>query len=1001
MPVEQLSQVAQWRDLFQALDHAEQWYARWQKQGDLRADQVQTILQQDTERRKTWELDRDTDRTPPLAEVGMPSALAGESAAGRTLRYFVFLEKELQRHTGRRLLTLAQSHALLTEVRERQSALALQLGPQDIPEVVPAAKPARRIERYEEDDEDDEVLTVFPAPRARRRVLGHGLETARRPAPPPVPRRSMGEILLDPRNAQWLLAFGGALMVIGLVILLWVNDYIAPPTVAIGLGIINAGLLLGGWYMLLKTRFAIAGQGLTLLACMVMPLNLWYYHANDLLTISGHLWVAAVVMTALYAASAWVLRSELFVFVFVGGLTLTGMLFLAMQQNFWQIAAPATFLVVLGVVCIHAERAFSTEPGPFSRKRFGLAFFFSGHALLAVGLMLVFFAEFFGNWLYEPIFKEAYRLLKAEPSPIARASATLGDLRWLAILLVAVGTYAYVYSDLVVRKLGVYVYIAAFTLCWLLALCLEYFHFGFGIDVAIVVLAVASLVINILNNTVLKDNPVARALPYLGLLLPLLAMMLGLVVYLTHISPDLKSVWKLEKPDWGYVAAMAVTAIACRVAAYLYRLSNVELSFVYHFGAAGATMIGATALAAAIGLEEWQEHAPILILLPVVYLLAAWLYQGYSAEVPMLWVANAALVVMLFSSISTAFDGFTHFVEQRNINLILALFFAEAALFYGLAAALVRQPAAVHCCTAMACAVVWQLLTYFGVAGEYYALVFAVVGVALLLSYRFGVLEGFTQGRYAEEAFESGNTLLCASFAVTFALGMNRLATNYHPWGFITLCIGMSLVGLAAVFLVKHKIWRQAYLVLTLLQFGLTFLSLMVLTDLKPGQKVEIICVAMGLVLLAMSHYGWYREQERHDDLVTFGLLLGSLLVGLPLAIATLSDRLTDTPAGDKFRVLNEVGFLASGVLLLASGILCQLRATTITGAALTLFYFLTLVMFRIPWYRLNAVAWFILVGGTVVFSAGLALSVFRERLLTLPERFKRREGVWRVLKWR
>jgi hypothetical protein len=36
-----------------------------------------------------------------------------------------------------------------------------------------------------------------------------------------------------------------------------------------------------------------------------------------------------------------------------------------------------------------------------------------------------------------------------------------------------------------------------------------------------------------------------------------------------------------------------------------------------------------------------------------------------------------------------------------------------------------------------------------------------------------------------------------------------------------------------------------------------------------------------------------------------------------------------------------------------------------------------------------------------VIFSFGLVLSVYRDRLLTLPDKIKRREGVFRVLSWR
>jgi hypothetical protein len=66
----------------------------------------------------------------------------------------------------------------------------------------------------------------------------------------------------------------------------------------------------------------------------------------------------------------------------------------------------------------------------------------------------------------------------------------------------------------------------------------------------------------------------------------------------------------------------------------------------------------------------------------------------------------------------------------------------------------------------------------------------------------------------------------------------------------------------------------------------------------------------------------------------------------------------------------------------------------------LTVLYFFTLLIY-VPWSRLNAVAIFITVGGGTLFGIGLLLSVYRDRLLTLPDRVKRREGVFSVLTWR
>ena len=162
-----------------------------------------------------------------------------------------------------------------------------------------------------------------------------------------------------------LLAFGGALMVVGLVILLWVNEYFQAAGGGRWSRHWQCRLARAGWWLLRSTRYQLAGRALTLLACLVMPLNLWYYHANHLVTLDGHLWVAAVTISALYAASALVLRDALFVYIFIAGVTLTGLLVLAdippSPHYLLETAAPATLLVVLGLLAIHIERAFPPQ----------------------------------------------------------------------------------------------------------------------------------------------------------------------------------------------------------------------------------------------------------------------------------------------------------------------------------------------------------------------------------------------------------------------------------------------------------------------------------------------------------------------------------------------------------------------------------------------------------------------------------------------------------------
>jgi len=158
--------------------------------------------------------------------------------------------------------------------------------------------------------------------------------------------------------------------------------------------------------------------------------------------------------------------------------------------------------------------------------------------------------------------------------------------------------------------------------------------------------------------------------------------------------------------------------------------------------------------------------------------------------------------------------------------------------------------------------------------------------------------------------------------------------------------------------------------------------------------------VVIGLLLLVIGHLGWFREQEQQNDLVSVSLSFGSLLVAVPLTIAVLYYR-SSQPNFDTFHKLNEVGMLAAGLLLLATGYMLHIKSTTLSGAFLSALYLVSLVLFlRVP-EKLQTTAVYIMVGGGLFFAVGLLLSLYRDRLLALPERIKRREGVFRVLTWR
>jgi hypothetical protein len=765
--------------------------------------------------------------------------------------------------------------------------------------------------------------------------------------------------------------------------------------VAVALGVGNAAMLFGGWAVIDRTRYQTAGRALTLLACLIMPFNLWFYDYNNLITFGDHLWIPALVCCVLYAASALVLRDHLFVYVLLGGVALTGLLILGDMHKFHEIAAPSLLLVVMGLAGIHAERAFPEGEGPFSRGRFGMAFFWSGHALLAGGLLLLLGGQVAG-WLYEPFFSH----LGLAEKPVI---VTDHGLKLLAIGLVLAGTYAYIYSDLAVRRVGVYMYFAVFTLLWAEVLIVKLLGLEVQSAAVMAILAATGLVVNLLQLTGGRAWPtLARAVPPLGVFLSALPVALGVLLHYRATSLALHDIWPYTINGW-YVGALVLTAVSCRVGAYLCRHTLPWVSMVYFFGTAAATLAAAAASLTLAGVRSWDQQAPIVMLIPILYMVASRLYRGHTAERPLQWAAHVATAFMIVGVITTALN-ITEQVEPTtgsHTNLLLALFCAEASLFYALASGLRKESWTLYAATVMACGSVWQLLSYWSVAPEYYTLAFALLGFALLLAYRWALLERYEKGDLATAAFGCANALMSLAFVAAALLAVSRLEGDQMHWSLVSLLAALAGLSLAAAWLVRHPVWRPWYVVMAIAEALLMFVALELKLNLTAWQKVEIFCVVVGLVLLALGHWGWYREQapdvERQSDWVTIALLFGSLLTALPLAVAVLIYRC----GSHHFSTADEVGMLTAGVLMLGTGFMLQLRSTTLIGAVLLVLYLLTLPTLIRHIYDLQWAALLIAIGGGVIFGFGLLLSVYRDRLLTLPDRVKRREGVFRVLNWR
>ena len=170
-----------------------------------------------------------------------------------------------------------------------------------------------------------------------------------------------------------------------------------------------------------------------------------------------------------------------------------------------------------------------------------------------------------------------------------------------------------------------------------------------------------------------------------------------------------------------------------------------------------------------------------------------------------------------------AFEAFGGGPDDRTLHLSLALFFAEAAAFYSLATFFRRQPWCVYLSSFMASASFWQVLTYFALGTQAYILVFAVIGLGMLIAYRMSLLEQTAAAPLAEALFQSANGVLSLSFISSVFYGLSRIATEEMSeggqgvvhWEFAAFCMVMLGISALAILITQHPAGRRWYVVTT------------------------------------------------------------------------------------------------------------------------------------------------------------------------------------------
>ncbi|MCA9236899.1 MAG: hypothetical protein KDA44_15590 [Planctomycetales bacterium] len=820
------------------------------------------------------------------------------------------------------------------------------------------------------------------------------------PASTPVLRR-MFEALLDPRAIQWMLMIGGGLCVLGIIVWLVSKGVFENKLVlAAVLGAGTLAILGGGWYTALRTRFRVAGQALTFLGCVVAPLNLWFYHAQGLATVDNHLWIGGVVCCLLYAFTVRALRDPLFMYACEAGVTLTALLLLADLGKIVDAPWLSLFLTALGLISIHAERAFSpAENAEFPRRRYGLPLFWSGHAQMGIGLAILLGSQLLG-WLREPA--AALWGIQFDGNLLTERHMVAAAVWWAA-------AYAYLYSDFVVRRIGVYVALAAAALVMAEATLL----LGFDVptEVILAAMALTSVGINVAQNRWGGTYPrLERWVPPLGWVLGTVPVVWGTVLHMRATWPQLQNAdWQRSTDGW-FVGVMLITAVCNRVSAWLVRERDPKSSGAYIVLSGLSLVVAAAGWLRVLGLTAWGDQAPWLMVIPIGYLIASRLWRGHSAERPLYWVAQGSAAAIMLHVLASAFADLHSIAPQAGLagTLKLALVFVEATAFYGLATALHRRSVNLHLAAVAACGAIWQIMGYLGVNPAYYTMLYAGLGVVLLAAsrlmglekttvYRQGAAQGVAVRGAGLAAYQMGNAIVCVALLAAFMQGLAGLASRTVDWTPLLALLATVGAGAAATVVVPTASWRRFYAVGTVALAAVTFLRLNLMLDLSGWQKLEIFCVAVGLAMLAGSHVAMFRESDgRRDETVSMGLGIGSLLASAPLLIAVLYHRWAlGAPS-----LYDELALLSITIAMTVTGAAWQIKASTLLGGGALVIYLAVLVC-SLAYHPQVAIGVYLAAGGAIVFAIGVALSVYREKLLQLPERAARREGVFRILNWR
>ncbi len=808
------------------------------------------------------------------------------------------------------------------------------------------------------------------------------------------PNRNFLEQLLSPQSLQWMMACGSGLLMLGFVVWLWtVGIFENPLVIATSTGVATLSVLGAGISMVRKSRYQLAGRWLTLLGALALPLNLWVYDAQGLITLAdgGHLWIPAAICCFIYAGVARVLRDSTFVYTLVGGIVMTGMLFLADQTvgRFWTLMPPATFLLSVGWISVFAERFFVDNDGDFSRKKFGLAFHRSGMLVVIGGLALL-----FGGYvaaLCTPL------LLDIIPA----FSISHGEKVW-ALGLIVSSAIGFGVQGLLQKYRSYFVVSSALVLA---AIPTALNIFAIPVTVSSVAIFAAALTIAanlmvVVTKSRTTNGPISTASQIMVALLT----MLPIVRLLFHWSvPEIPF---LSPINIWTVVQYVLTAVAAWSIGWNLTVDAKRTATDNHGGQAWF-IIGGVVLILSVWTGCWiqalvpaQLFSLAILAIPATAAVYSRLLKDKKVSSIVGEVASSMMAThLVFHGISEV----THLIAIPNPHLVWLASLAVSSVVYWLvshanAAGLNRLLCYVSSAGAVAILGNWFGLD-FG-----YCLILAPMILGTVIKIADSIwLQGEREGDFvvATPLATTGHSLVLGSGCASVLLAMSRWLEGNTGGTLMLVMLTMLACTTLVSFLTKDTYWRTAFRALIVAIVGSSICVFDGFLNIDGWHRAEICCLIGGACLLTLGHIAWSREKDGEEDhAATASLVFGALMLAVPMGIGLLLHRTGGSPE-DHWRLFHEIGAIVGSLVLLGSGLLCRIRSTTIAGGSLLIFFIGSMVtLIRLP-NQLHSVSVMMMVGGGLFFATALLMSIYRDRLVSLPRRVKDGEGVYRILKWR